>query len=60
MVNLKDIKVNINVDMTDISMSDEVKNEWVNDPLDKMLDKWKHSGPKQRRLIKISKSKNHN
>jgi spore coat protein CotH len=60
MVNLKDIKVNINVDTTDISMSDEVKNEWVNDPLDKMLDKWKHSGSKQRRLIKISKSKNHN
>lgn len=24
------------------------------------IDKWKHSGPKQRRLIKISKSKNHN
>lgn len=53
MANLKSIKVNVNVDTTDIPMSDEVKNEWVNDPLDKMLDKWLSSGSSEMRLINL-------
>lgn len=53
MASPKDIKVNVNVDTTDIPMSDEVKNEWVNDPLDKTLDKWLSSGSSEMRLINL-------
>lgn len=39
--------------LANIPMSDEVKNEWVNDPLNKTLDKWLSSGPSEMRLINL-------